>query len=167
VHALFKLPNDQGLSSLLRSDAPHPPVESLIRETAVPGLHILSAGPPSDEAGDLLYSPTLRTLIGQLRETYDMILVDTPPMLQMADARIAARLADAIILVARARKTKRESLVAARERFAEDHTPILGVVLNDWNPRRARKAPGDVPRPYYAIDRQYSSGPTYSADWYK
>ena len=66
-----------------------------------------------------------------------MILIDTPPMLHITDARVIGRLADAVILVARAKQTTRDELVAAKKRFSEDHTRIMGTVFNDWNPKHS------------------------------
>lgn len=68
-----------------------------------------------------------------------MILIDTPPMLQMTDARLAGRLADAVILVTRAGQTTGESVTVATARFAEDQTRVIGTILNDWNPQEAPK----------------------------
>jgi len=66
-----------------------------------------------------------------------MILIDTPPMLQMTDARVAARMADAVILVARSSLTTRDVLLAAKDRLREDRIPILGAILNDWDPKQS------------------------------
>ena len=60
-------------------------------------------------------------------------------MLQMTDARVAGRLADAVILVARSGETTRDAILAAKDRLGEDCIRVLGTVLNDWNPQ---KAPG-------------------------
>ncbi len=67
-----------------------------------------------------------------------MIFVDTPPMLQMTDARVVGRLADAVILVARAEQTTRDAIIAAQQRFAEDRVRVLGTVLNDFDPKMSR-----------------------------
>jgi Mrp family chromosome partitioning ATPase len=67
-----------------------------------------------------------------------MVLIDTPPMLQLTDARIVSRHSDGVILVARAGQTARETLLAAKERFQEDRIPVLGSILNDWDPKRVR-----------------------------
>jgi Mrp family chromosome partitioning ATPase len=64
-----------------------------------------------------------------------MVLIDTAPMLQIPDARVIGRLVDAVILVLRAGQTTREAGIAALQRFEEDGTPVLGTILNDWNPR--------------------------------
>jgi Mrp family chromosome partitioning ATPase len=82
---------------------------------------------------DLLFSAGMPGLISRVRNQFDMVLIDTPPMLMMPDARVIGRFADSVILIARARKTSREAVQAAYRRFVEDQTPVLGVVLNDWN----------------------------------
>jgi Mrp family chromosome partitioning ATPase len=59
-------------------------------------------------------------------------------MMQMSDARVLGRLADAVILVFRAGETTRDSARAARQRFAEDGTPVLGTILNSFDPKAGR-----------------------------
>ncbi|MEK7408494.1 MAG: hypothetical protein AAB225_25765, partial [Acidobacteriota bacterium] len=66
---------------------------------------------------------------------YDMVLIDTPPMLQIADARVLGRLADAVILIIRSGRTTRDAAQAARDRLVEDGIPVLGAILNDWDPK--------------------------------
>jgi succinoglycan biosynthesis transport protein ExoP len=67
-----------------------------------------------------------------------MIMIDAPPMIHLADARVLGRLADGVILVVRAGQTTTESALSARQRFAEDGTRVLGTVLNSWEPRTSR-----------------------------
>lgn len=136
MHDIFDVPNDRGLGNILREELSATSLTGLIHETRVPGLHVLAAGPPTEAAAHLLYSPNLAALLSKFRSEYDMILVDTPPMLQMTDARVAGRLADAVILVARSGKTTRDALLAARDRFVEDRIHVLGTILNDWNPKK-------------------------------
>ena len=61
-----------------------------------------------------------------------MVLIDTPPILSMPDARLFGRLSDAVVLVARAGRTSRASISAAFQRLVQDYTPVLGIILNDW-----------------------------------
>lgn len=136
MHTVFDLPNHRGLSDLLREDLTEESLTGLVQETRFPWLHVLTAGAPTQAAAHLLYSPNFAALLSRFRVEYDMILVDAPPMLQMTDARVAGRLADAVILVGRAGKTTRDALLAARDRFLEDRIPVLGAVLNDWNPKK-------------------------------
>ena len=76
-----------------------------------------------------------------------MIVIDTPPLSLLPDARILGRFADGVVLVVRAGHTTREGAMAAIQRLIEDRSNVLGTVLNDWNPK---KSPGS----YYA---QYGS----------
>jgi Mrp family chromosome partitioning ATPase len=109
----------------------------LIRETSVPGLHVLTGGSATQAAAHLLYSPNFGLLIQECKNEYDMILIDTPPTLQMTDARVAGRLADAVVLIARAGRTTRDSLLAVKDRFVEDRIRVLGTILNDWDTKRS------------------------------
>jgi succinoglycan biosynthesis transport protein ExoP len=149
MHDVFSLPNERGLTDLLREEFSEASVGALVQQTAIPGVRVLTAGPATQAAAHWLYSPHFAALVTTLKKEYDMILVDTPPMLQMTDARVAGRLADAVVVVARADKTTRDSLLAVRDRFAEDRIRILGAILNDWNPQRS-------PNGYYANYNGYS-----------
>jgi capsular exopolysaccharide synthesis family protein len=134
VHQIFDLSNEHGLTDCLRNDLTEEEVGKLVRPSTVPNLHVLTSGPETSAAAQLLYSPNLEALIRRFRLEYDMILIDTPPMLQMTDARIISRQSDGVVLVARAGKTPRETLNAAKERFQEDGVYVVGSILNDWNP---------------------------------
>jgi Mrp family chromosome partitioning ATPase len=77
-------------------------------------------------------------LLKRLRTEFDMIMIDAPPMIHLADARVLGRLADGVILVIRAGQTTTESALFASQRFAEDGTCVLGTVLNSWDPKTNR-----------------------------
>src|ERR1019366_5917396 len=85
---------------------------------------------------NLLHSPRALDLLQRMRQEFDMVIVDTPPMLQMPDARVLGRLADGVILVVRSAKTTKETAAAAVQRLEEDGTRVLGTVLNEWDPRK-------------------------------
>jgi capsular exopolysaccharide synthesis family protein len=151
LHQVFGLSNERGLSNLLREEFSETKLESLIHETSIPGLSLLTGGPPASAASHLLYSPNLPALLAKAKQSYDMILFDTPPMIQITDARVIGRLADAAVLIARAGKTTRHALLVAKERFEEDHTRVLGSILNCWDPKR------DVGSYYHKEYKQYHS----------
>ena len=100
-------------------------------------LRIIRSGAPSLSAANLLHSPNLTDLFAKLKTQFDMVLIDTPPMLQMADARLVGRVADAVVLVARAGQTTRDAILAAYQRFSEDRIRVLGTILNDWDPKHS------------------------------
>ena len=153
MHDLFNLPNHRGLSDLLREQSlSEASVNGFIQKTEIPNLDVLTSGPATYAAVNLLYSPNLKELIALVKQDYDMVLIDTPPMLQMTDARVAGRLADGVVLVARAGETTRDAIIAAAQQFSEDRTRVLGTILNDWDPKHS-------PNGYYG----YYKGSYYSS----
>jgi capsular exopolysaccharide synthesis family protein len=136
---VFGVSGDAGLSNLLSVDgnAGEVPIETAIQQTDVPGLSILASGPASPTSAGLLYSPKLKLLLDHLRGKYDVIVIDTPPMLQIPDARIIGRHSDKVVLVLRAARTTREMAQSAVQRLAEDGTRATGAVLNDWDPKNS------------------------------
>jgi capsular exopolysaccharide synthesis family protein len=137
MHDIFGVSNDRGLSDILREELSEENVAGLIQETGIPNLHVLTAGKATHAAAHLLYSRNFAPLIARFKKDYDMVLIDTPPMLQMTDARVAGRLADAVILIARSGQSTRDAILAAKDRLGEDCIRVLGTVLNDWNPKKA------------------------------
>jgi polysaccharide biosynthesis transport protein len=136
LHRIFGLENDWGLSDLLRDETSISsiPPEKLALPTKKSGLYVLPSG-SGDVNVDLFYSRRMMELMSRLRRDFDFILIDTPAMLHMSDARIMGRIADAVILVVRANHTSRNATWSARERFAQDGTAVLGTILNDWDPK--------------------------------
>ncbi len=138
IHKVFQLPNERGLSDLLtQRPLQLESLQGLLQETSIPGLVALTSGPVSNAAANLLYSETLPELIDIFRKEFDMIIIDTPPMLQMPDARVIARTGDGVIMIIHANQTTRDAALAARQRFNEDGTRLLGTILNDWNPKHS------------------------------
>jgi capsular exopolysaccharide synthesis family protein len=151
-HEIFGLSNDKGLSDLLtQRPAPLDNLKDLIQETEIPGLSVLPSGPPTQAAANLLYSANVPELLARFKQDYDMVLLDSPPMLQMPDARVLGRMADGVILVFRAGQTTRDSAIAARQRFSEDETNVIGTILNGWDPKRS-------PNGYYGSYKGYLYG---------
>jgi succinoglycan biosynthesis transport protein ExoP len=134
LHDVFGLDNSVGLTDLLTHRVADATLaDASIRKTAFPNVSVLTSGPTVEAGADLLFSRSMPFLIARYRELFDMVLIDTPPMLAMPDARVLGRMADAVILIARAGRTTRDAIQAAFRRFVDDHTPVLGIVLNDWN----------------------------------
>jgi polysaccharide biosynthesis transport protein len=135
MHEVFGIPYAPGLADLLATDSSDLANISFVRETWMPGLYLLPAGDGSTKAINRLYSSQMARLLEYCREEFDAVLIDSPPVLQMRDARMIGKLADGVVLVVRAQQTSGAGLMAAAEKFRQDGTPILGILLNDWNPR--------------------------------
>jgi capsular exopolysaccharide synthesis family protein len=158
IHELFGLPNEVGLSTLLRDPLSSANPMEAVQETRIPDLFVLTSGPATSSAANLLYSNRLPEILAKLRSQFDMILIDTPPSLQLTDARVLARTADAVVFVARVGQTTVEATVALHKRFWEDHTRVLGTVLNDWNPKSATNGYYGNANGYSAYQQRYGGG---------
>jgi polysaccharide biosynthesis transport protein len=139
IHTVFDQPNTFGLSDFLHERRPVEEYvdEELVRKTHIPNLYTMCAGPARSSLSRLLHSDRMKELLLRLRGTFDTILIDSPPVLNVADARILARSADGVILVVRAHKTHQESAFAAVRCFEQDGCQLLGTILNDWNPKHS------------------------------
>jgi capsular exopolysaccharide synthesis family protein len=135
LNDVFNVPNSWGLSDLLREKSAlrESPLEALVQRTEIPNLYILTSGPSTNNTTNLLHSSRMLELIQRLRTDFDSILIDTPPMLNISDARILGRLVDAAVLVFRAGKTSRDVALAAKRRLTDDGIPVIGTILNGWD----------------------------------
>ena len=143
LHEVFSVPNDGGLLNLLSEPDTRRPseIDRLIQKTTVPGLSVLTTGSTSVPLPTLLHSDRLNKLLGRLRTQYDLILIDSAPLLIVPESRILARSTDGLLLVLRAGVTTPEMALAARRRALEDRTPLIGTILNDWKPNTAHYYP--------------------------
>ena len=137
VHKIFDIANRRGLSDLLRESGTieQRGLASFVSGTEIPGLFVLPSGSPTHSIPNLLHSVRTPELISCAKEEFDTVLIDTPPMMQISDARVLGQMSDAVILILRAGQTTRGTAKAASERFLEDGTRVLGTVLNSWNPK--------------------------------
>jgi polysaccharide biosynthesis transport protein len=157
LHSVFGVSNETGLSDLLleKNALDAGKLEAACAPTAVPGLYVLPSGGSRRSASSLLHSDRLPEVLVLAREKFDTVIIDTPPMVNIADARVIARFGDGLVLVVRSGQTTRDAALLAKSRFAEDGTPILGTILNFWNP----KTPGyGYYRYYYAGYYHYYGG---------
>jgi capsular exopolysaccharide synthesis family protein len=94
-------------------------------------LYILPAGSKAPNPAELLSSTTMQEMIGSLSDEYDFIIVDSPPVLPVADGLTLSRVVDSVVLVVRSQTTDREMAQESRRRLLRVKARILGVVLND------------------------------------
>ncbi len=135
LQEVFKLRKSKGLADLLLEKELW--VLKNIVMSGAPNLHILPAGRERmNEAFSFTPAHTARMieLLRGVRQEFDVILIDTPPILYLQDARVIGRLCDAAILVARAGHTTAEQVRACHSRMLEDRVPLIGTILNDWKP---------------------------------
>jgi succinoglycan biosynthesis transport protein ExoP len=121
-------PTRVGLTDLLTGQAQ---LNQVVHRTAVPCLDILPAGSRAPNPAELLGSHAMGHLIHDLQQRYDFVLLDSPPLLPVADGLMLSRLVDSVVLVVRSRVTDRKVAQEARRRLLRVNARVLGVVLND------------------------------------
>jgi capsular exopolysaccharide synthesis family protein len=139
IHSLFGVPDSPGLSDLVAGN--EEPMTA-IRQSAIGGLFILPAGVYRGSASDLFEAAHLQSLVEQLASNFDLVIIDSPPVMAVADAAIIANAASSVLFVVGA-GVKREVAKAALQRLAAAQAHVIGAVFNkaDANPRANEYSP--------------------------
>jgi capsular exopolysaccharide synthesis family protein len=126
-HEVFELPVKPGLASVISGERP---LDSAIRQTAIDGPDILTCGPIPGNPSEVLNSSQFRSILHELSQTYDRILLDSPPVIPVTDPSILAATCDATLLVLKAEKSTRKAAQQACDRLLSVGANILGVIVN-------------------------------------
>lgn len=130
-HKFFGVENGEGLSvALTEVQAQNPDFKSYIRETDVPGVRVITAGPIPPNPAELLGSKIMKYFIEVISEQFDVVIFDTPPIIAVTDAAILAQVVDGVILVLASGKVYKEHAKRAKELLDQVGAKILGAVLN-------------------------------------
>lgn len=127
LHRVFELPPGPGLAELLAGTAQ---AGAVIQPTPIAGLLILTAGEPSSRAIQALAQATFAKVLDDLRTQYDFIIIDSCPILPMADSLIVAQHVDAVVLSVRQGVSQLPQVRAAYQRLKSARIPVLGTVVS-------------------------------------
>jgi tyrosine-protein kinase Etk/Wzc len=127
-HEIFRVPREPGLTELLSGDGI---TAGTGRRTNIDGLSLITAGALPPDPSELVGSARMRDILARFGESFDVIVIDSPPVLPVADAAILATLADGALLVVRAGSTNRKAAQLAVQQLEDVDARVLGVVLND------------------------------------
>jgi capsular exopolysaccharide synthesis family protein len=158
LHTNFGLTNRQGMSTLLSQTSEA--TTDICNPTKEKGLYVISTGPIPPNPAEMLGSQRLQSILKWMKDTTDVILIDTPPILAVSDPVILAPSLDGVVLVVKPGKTRYGALKQAIEQLQLVNARILGVVLNDVVTRG--KAYGYYYKNYrgYNTYQNYYSGKT-------
>lgn len=127
LQKVFGISNDVGLTNALLS---HANLNSFLRPSRVENLRLLTTGQLPPNPSELLGSRSMSDLLVKLQEEFDVVVIDSPPVLAVTDAAILSRVADGVLLVVDCGQTKRESALRAKEALEKAGGRFLGIVLN-------------------------------------
>lgn len=126
AHKRLKLDNSLGLSNFLTYQAS---IDDVIQETLIPGVSAVTAGPLSPNPSELLSSERLQELFDLAPSTFDIIIIDAPPVMGLADALVLANRASATIMVTAFAQSKKRQIQDAHRRLKQSHANIIGVLF--------------------------------------
>ncbi|TIN52416.1 MAG: polysaccharide biosynthesis tyrosine autokinase [Mesorhizobium sp.] len=128
VHNIFKLNNHHGLSSVLGGSVEW---QDAIQRFEKGGFDVLTCGPQPSHPVELLMNERFQTVMSRIDKEYDIVIVDTPPVLAVTDALLVARAAATTLLVARFGKTSVKEIENCRKRLQQMGVQVEGAILND------------------------------------
>ncbi len=127
VHSLLGMKNRAGFGDLLMSDAP---VESVVVSTPISGLSAVLCGGAPANPGELFGSERMEQLFAELKESYDCVIIDSPPVLPVVDTINMSPLADGVVLVVEAARTARKKIRRAVHLLNNANASVMGFLLN-------------------------------------
>jgi capsular exopolysaccharide synthesis family protein len=133
LHRIFGLGNSRGLTTALLDGVPFTEVA---QTTNVPGLFVLTSGPLPPNPAELVGSNRMREALEGAGGDYDMVLLDSPPVVSVADAVALATFADGVVMVVQTGKVPHEVIRRAISQILAVKGRILGVVMNGVNMKR-------------------------------
>jgi len=128
LHRAFRVPRSPGLAHVLRGLLTP---AAAIRSTFISGLSFLPAGSDAEGTSDLFGSVRMRGVLAELSQVFDVVVLDTPPVLAVADAVTLAPLADGVLLVVRAGSTDWRAVRQTLQQLSGVGAGVVGTVLND------------------------------------
>jgi polysaccharide biosynthesis transport protein len=148
IHQLCRMPQEVGLSDVLRGEIDW---QNAARATQIDGLHVMTSGVCPENPAELLIDPRLTNMLTTARGEYDIVVVDTPPILAVSDPSVIAPLTDGVVIVVRLLKNKRGALRRTLETLAAHDARLLGIAANDCDPSKETYRSTDY-------DAYYTSG---------
>jgi capsular exopolysaccharide synthesis family protein len=134
IHKIFRLKNTVGISSFLVGRSR---IEDIIhRYPGEPNLHVIAAGPVPPNPVELIISKAMGEMMAKLRQHYDFIFIDSPPLMGISDAILLGEHADGLILIAHGGKTPHQVIEKAKAEIDKYGIRLLGLILNNVNLRK-------------------------------
>ncbi|MGM0880095.1 MAG: CpsD/CapB family tyrosine-protein kinase [Bacillota bacterium] len=127
-HHIFRLSNRFGLTSLLSHQND---LDDVLLQTTVDNLSVIPSGPIPPNPSEMLASKRMEVLLEELKQRFDIIIIDTPPVLAVADSQIVAAQCEGVIMVIDSGRVKKEAALKAKASLELVNARIIGVVINN------------------------------------
>lgn len=135
LHAYFDVPNERGMADLLQGKTS---MDEAIQPTGVEGLSMIPSGLPSPDPGGLIESDQMGRIISELKTRFDVVILDSAPVLIKSDALVMDRYVDGSVIVLASEKTTRQAANELLDILAKAHIKPLGFILNRSSVRKGK-----------------------------
>ncbi|WPC43280.1 CpsD/CapB family tyrosine-protein kinase [Clostridium sp. JS66] len=135
IHKLFNISNEKGLSDFLVGNIQF---SEAVQKTEIPNLSMVTSGTKPPNPSELVASDKMKKFIEDLKENYDYIILDTPPVIVVTDAQLISSYADGCILVVASSEVEKAVAIKAKELLKKVNARILGVVLSKMDIKQRR-----------------------------
>lgn len=129
IHKMFKINNIYGLTDILAKDRE---VDKCIQKTELENLYVLTAGATPPNPAEILSSEKMKNLIEDLKNIYDYIFIDTPPIGLVTDAGVLSSFIDGVVLVVKSESVEKKYLEETKKKLDAVDARILGAILNSY-----------------------------------
>ncbi len=133
LHHAFGVDNEKGLSSMILGEATP---EECSKQTVQENLSVIGSGPRPPNPAELLGGDGVRSMLDRLDELYDIVIIDSPPVVAVTDAVVLSQRVDGVILVVKSFKVGKDLVEQAKRQLTDVDAHLLGVVLNDFDIQR-------------------------------
>ena len=154
LHHAFGLPNERGFSDLIQGTAR---AEECALATPQDGLFVIPSGPRPPNPAELLGSDRVQDILEGLEDLFDIVIIDTPPVVAVTDAVVLSQKVDGVIMVVKSFKVAKDLVAQAKQQLLDVDANLIGVILNDFDIQR--KSYGYYYYyTYYGSDRDEAEG---------
>ncbi len=133
LHHAFALPNERGLSDLINGTVT---AEECALATPQEGLFVIPSGPRPSNPAEVLGSDRVQDILEGLESLFDIVIVDTPPVVAVTDAVVLSQRVDGVILVVKSFKVAKDLVAQAKQQLLDVDANLIGVILNDFDIQR-------------------------------
>ncbi len=144
LHKIFSVDREPGISNYI-GDSKKYSFENIINETEIENLHMITSGKLFPNPSELIGSHRMKELISVLKEKYDIVLFDSPPVMPVTDSRMLSKETDGLLLIVKSGQTETMALERTVSLLKSVNAPLIGCVLNGFSHRDS----------YYYSDYQY------------
>jgi capsular exopolysaccharide synthesis family protein len=149
IHRLFDVPMDKGLSSLLQGKEK---LKDVIRSCGIPNLSLLPCGPIPSNPTELLAQPSLSQVLQVVKQHFDLVLIDSPPVLPVADPCVITSHVDGVVMIIRVGRDSKPEALRASELLTDVGSRFLGIVVNGGDTRGVGYEYGVYGKSYQAYE---------------